>query len=482
MIARRHAARAGDRREQLVPVRDRERRARRPRRGRPAPVTEATTPSVRAAARASSAGVAAGADRLDAAHLRLDADERRDLARVAAQHRRRRPRRGSAAPSRCGSASRRRRPDRARPGRRARSPPCRRASIASTQCGESVPMLSTSAPASADHLLDLLARVRHHGQRAERERRVRGLVHDDVVRDLVDERPALAQRAAASRPGRDVTRAPRTSRTSTGPSPAPSSTSPWRTASDAARAAPRRRLHERRRRARAARRAWPSACSRRRASRRRRGARPGSRRARAPSKRWSTGSSPWPPVTTTAGAPSSCSRSASSRRGAPARPASASASCRFGVTTVASGKSRADERRRRRRPAGASRPELATITGSTTSGTRCAVEKVGDGLDQLAREEHPRLRGVDADVVEDRLELRAHERPAAARARPSRRSCSARSARRAPTCRGSPAAANAFRSAWMPAPPPESDVAIVRHRGTTCDSLRRHDPDQVRRV
>ena len=30
-----------------------------------------------------------------------------------------------------------------------------------------------------------------------------------------------------------------------------------------------------------------------------------------------------------------------------------------------------------------------------------------------------------------------------------------------------PAAANAFRSAWMPAPPPESDVAIVNARGTT---------------
>ncbi len=29
-----------------------------------------------------------------------------------------------------------------------------------------------------------------------------------------------------------------------------------------------------------------------------------------------------------------------------------------------------------------------------------------------------------------------------------------------------PAAANAFRSAWMPAPPPESDVAIVSARGT----------------
>ena len=33
-------------------------------------------------------------------------------------------------------------------------------------------------------------------------------------------------------------------------------------------------------------------------------------------------------------------------------------------------------------------------------------EEVGDRLDQLAREEHPRLRRVDADVVEDGLELR----------------------------------------------------------------------------
>ena len=30
-----------------------------------------------------------------------------------------------------------------------------------------------------------------------------------------------------------------------------------------------------------------------------------------------------------------------------------------------------------------------------------------------------------------------------------------------------PSAANAFRSAWIPAPPPESEVAMVRHRGTT---------------
>jgi hypothetical protein len=30
-----------------------------------------------------------------------------------------------------------------------------------------------------------------------------------------------------------------------------------------------------------------------------------------------------------------------------------------------------------------------------------------------------------------------------------------------------PSAAKAFRSAWMPAPPPESEVAIVSARGTT---------------
>src|SRR4051812_45433507 len=44
-----------------------------------------------------------------------------------------------------------------------------------------------------------------------------------------------------------------------------------------------------------------------------------------------------------------------------------------------------------------------------------------------------------------------------------------------------PADAKAFRSAWIPAPPPESDVAIVSARGTDIVSLRRHDPDQVRR-
>ncbi len=110
--------------------------------------------------------------------------------------------------------------------------------IASIQCGDSVPMFSTSAARERDHLLDLLARVRHHGQRAERKRRVRRLVHDDVVRDLVDERLARAQLAqCASRCNAHA--APLRSKTSTGPSPAPISASPCRTAPEATRAASR---------------------------------------------------------------------------------------------------------------------------------------------------------------------------------------------------------------------------------------------------
>ena len=92
-----------------------------------------------------------------------------------------------------------------------------------------------------------------------------------------------------------------------------------------------------------------------------------------------------------------------------ATPASAQASARFGVTTVASG-----NRRSTSAATASSRssraPDAATITGSTTSGT--SVLRRGSrrrSRSTGAREEHPGLRGVDADVVEDRLELRADE-------------------------------------------------------------------------
>ena len=89
-------------------------------------------------------------------------------------------------------------------------------------------------------------------------------------------------------------------------------------------------------------------------------------------------------------------------------PVSARASSRFGVTTVASGKSRATSTSTASSSSSRA-PELATMTGSTTSGTRMLLEPVGDGLDDRAGEEHPRLRGVDPDVAGDRVELRAHE-------------------------------------------------------------------------
>ena len=103
------------------------------------------------------------------------------------------------------------------------------------------------------------------------------------------------------------------------------------------------------------------------------------------------------------------------------------------------------------------------------------LQIVGDGLDHRRREEHPGLRRVDADVVEHGLELGAHERGRQLvhsghgdRVLRGQRDDRAHAV--------APAAAKAFRSAWMPAPPPESDVAIVR-RGTAI--ARRPDPDQV---
>ena len=183
------------------------------------PVTDATTPSVRAASRASAATSATAADRLDSPHLGRDADKRGDLTRVTAEHcdvdLAENPARG------LGAVRRGAGPDRVEhdrdaarvrgaPGSEHRLDPVRRerADVQDERAGE------------PDHLLDLLRRVRHHGQRPERERRVRRLVHHHVVRDLVDERLALPH-AAPTTPGAHA--APFRLRMSTGPSPAPSS-------------------------------------------------------------------------------------------------------------------------------------------------------------------------------------------------------------------------------------------------------------------
>ena len=266
-------------------------------------------------------------------------------------------------------------------------------------------MLSTSAPARPTISSTSSRRVRHHRQRAERERRVGRLVHDDVVRDLVDERPALAQPRAAIRPAftqlrshvEDVDRARR-------PRRAPAR--PCRTASEAARAAPRAASSSERPRASSA--ASVAEC-----------VQPAPCVARdvvpldrdldvlAPSKRWSTAG-----VAVAAGddhgrraelvqplgelAPRCLAARERDRLG------------RFGVTTVASGNSRATS--------ALDRVVLEQLRARARDHHRVdderhrvLLEVVRDRLDQPPREEHPGLRGVDADVREHRVELRDDE-------------------------------------------------------------------------
>ena len=294
------------------------------------PVTAATTPSF--GRRTRDVGAAPRrADRLDAADLRFDAGERGDLAGVAAQI-------ATSTSSRirlrcrCEMSSRRR--------RRVENdgPPARVRSLAGEQ-----------------HRLDPVRRerpdVEHERarerasprpprrrapsrQRADRERRVRRLVHDDVVRDLVDQRLRSAARAASRRASRS-SRPPRW-KTSTGPSPAPSSASPCSTASDAVAAAARGRRAGPRR-GRAARRASPSACSRRRASPQRRAARTGISSALAVEE--VVDRLPAVPPVTIAAARRARPAAPPARR-APVAAGERLASWRFGVTTVASGNSR----------------------------------------------------------------------------------------------------------------------------------------------
>ena len=120
-------------------------------------------------------------------------------------------------------------------GRPRRSPPCREQHRVDPGRRER-PDVEDERARRGGHLLDLFDGMRHDRQRADGERRVRRLVHDDVVRDLVDQRLALAE--VAKRGARRVAHRPlRRWNTSTGPSPAPSSASPCATASLAVAAA-----------------------------------------------------------------------------------------------------------------------------------------------------------------------------------------------------------------------------------------------------
>ena len=332
-------------------------------------------------------------------------------------------------------------------------------------------MLSTSAPATDGHLLDLLDRVRHHGQRAEGERRVRRLVHDDVVRDLVDERLALADRGEVGSGSH--------ARTFTGPSPAPISTSPFRTASDATRAAPRA----------ASSRDRPFASS---GGERRRVRAAGAVRRRDVVALDLDLDVPLPVeemvdrvFAVAAGDDHRGSAELVDPLGELA-PRSRSGE-RLGLHQV-----RRDHRRERKQPVD------ERLDGVVLQQLRARARdhhRVDDERDADARRGSRRpCRSARARRAcpSSRRRRRCPRRPPRAQPRrtPGGTSCTAVTP--SVFCAVSatialvpkqPAAANAFRSAWIPAPPPESEPAIVRHLGDgQLNSLRRHDPDQVQRV
>ncbi len=109
------------------------------------------------------------------------------------------------------------------------------------------------------------------------------------------------------------------------------------------------------------------------------------------------------------------------------------------------------------------------------------LEELRDRLDDRAREEHPGLRGVDADVVEDRVELGADEVRRQLVHGGDGRSCSAPSARRARSSRMRPRRRTpSDRPGCRRRRPSRTSRSSVRVE--SIGSLRRHDPDQVRRV
>ena len=344
-----------------------------------------------------------GSDRLDPANLRLSTDERRDLARIAAEHRHVHETEDAVRGRR--TVFRRTRTDgiehhRDLPRGRSTAREQHRLDPVRRQRAD----VEDERRRDARHLLDLFTGVRHHRQCAERQRRVRRLVHDDVVRDLVYERLLLAQRAQ-----RRSRRAHRvfTPNTSTGPSPEPISVSPCATARDAAAAAPRAasaRLSPRASRAvSVAECVQPAPC------------------VAATSCR-STGISMCVAaveemvdrvVAVPAG--DDCGPRAQLVEPLRQRTTRRVETCeRPGLEQV-----RRHDRRERKQPPEKCldrivleqlRARARDHDGIDDERHRVLLEIVRDCFDQGAREEHARLRGIDADVAEHRVELPAHER------------------------------------------------------------------------
>ena len=149
----------------------------------------------------------------------------------------------------------------------------------------------------------------------------------------------------------------------------------------------------------------------------------------------------------------------------PSRSASASASGRFGVTTVASGNSRATSASTASSSSSFA-PELATITGSTTSGTGCASRKSAT-VSISSREKSIPVFAASTPMSSKTASSCAPTKPGGSSWTAVTPDVFCAVSATIALMPWQPAAANAFRSAWMPAPPPESEPAIVRQRGTS---------------
>ncbi len=169
-------------------------------------------------------------------------------------------------------------------------------------------------------------------------------------------------------------------------------------------------------------------------------------------------------MTRTARAPIPARLSASTARSSVRRPVSAWASGRFGVTTVASGNS-AVTRVLTASSRSSLLPELATMTGSTTSGSPREARAPATASISGAENSMPVLAAsAPRSSRTTSIWARAKSGGTSWIALTPTVFCAVRAT--IADMPWAPHRAKAFRSAWMPAPPPESEDAIVSTRGT----------------
>ena len=166
----------------------------------------------------------------------------------------------------------------------------------------------------------------------------------------------------------------------------------------------------------------------------------------------------------------------------PRRRRATRASGTFGVTTVARGRSSVDAAPSARPRSSSRAPDSATITGSSTTGVPGGQPSSARATASIVARvaEHADLHGVDAEVARRR---RGPARRSSRAGRLDRRDRDGvlrgdRGDRRRRRAR--PQRANALRSAWMPAPPPESEPAIDSTTGIGAAAGTRGESRRVR--